>query len=483
MSVITPSASHRYPINCHQFSLKSPDFQLITQKKQNSTKSLTKPFNRHLSSFPSRSVKLVIPMTPSLFKCPSPGCTLSYRRKEHLTRHAKSHSKKLESIKCPFCDRSFSRNDTLRHHVRSHHKDKELKSSRAMRACIYCRERRSKCDGRVPCDRCLRSGKECSYPGTLGLRSGILDGERELARSSSLTRLDGLEFSPCRMEPYLHIYFDAFHSRWPFLHPATFDHTSEPAFLLQSVVMMGMWVSRESCVQERAKDLHHKLISYIYEQMVSNISSSSIKMTLMQDVQDNWAIPEDYEAVSDCIPWPLATYQGILLQIICSLLLNPDPIDLRLNPVLPEIPSQLLKALVYSCRKRNMLFYPSMLSQFRQGESPEVFVWVGVEEVKRFGLSLYRVCQRAWLHDPRELGDVSDQNTGAPSRLDGANLLSLADLRFALPDSDELWHLRSGLADRVTGRSEADKNANGEENWISQTARLLQPQDEQFRWI
>lgn len=127
-----------------------------------------------------------------------------------------------------------------------------------------------------------------------------------------------------------------------------------------------------------------------------------------------------------------------------------------------------------------MLFYPSILSHFRQGESPEVFVWVGVEEVKRFVLSLYRICQRARLHDP---GDVSCQSNRVPPRSVGANLLSLADLRFALPDSDELWHLTSGLAHRLLGSSEAYREANREESWISHTSWLLQPQDEQFRWI
>ncbi|KAJ5892191.1 uncharacterized protein N7473_008419, partial [Penicillium subrubescens] len=426
-----------------------------------------------LVSLPLSSLlKPVIPMPPSPpFKCPFPGCTLSYQRKEHLTRHAKSHSKQLETFKCLFCDRSFSRNDTLRHHVRSHHQDKDLKSSRTIKACTYCRGRRSKCDGHDPCDRCSRLGKECSYLEKLVSRSGTLDGERELAfsrpgtRLGSSTRSEGLEYSPCRVKSYVQAYFDVFHPKWPFLHPATFDHTSEPAFLLQSVVMMGMWVSRESTVQKRAKDLHRRLILCIYEQM------------------ETWAIPENYDALSGPTHWPLATYQGILLQTIFSLLRDQDPIDLGLTTVLPEIPSQLLKALVHSCLKRNMLFYPSMLSQFRQGESPEVYVWVGVEEVKRFALSLYRVCQRARLQDPGELGGVSCQSNWAPSRLDGVSLLSLADLRFALPDSNELWHLTSGLADRLTGKSEGYRVANSEENWISQAVRLLQPQGEQFRWI
>jgi hypothetical protein len=63
-------------------------------------------------------------------------------------------------------------------------------------------------------------------------------------------------------------YFEKFHPEWPFLHPATFDHTQEPGILLQSVVMMGMWVSREGSVRDMAKDLHYRLILSIYEQKV-----------------------------------------------------------------------------------------------------------------------------------------------------------------------------------------------------------------------
>lgn len=202
-------------------------------------------------------------MTPSPFECPFPGCGLSYRRKEHLTRHAKLHSKS-QSFECPFCDRSFARSDTLRHHVRSYHPDKELKSSRATRACNYCRARRSKCNGNDPCNRCVRLGKKCSYSE---------QSQRELLRSrtnsNSIARSEGLESSPCRVAPYVQAYFDNFHAEWPFLHPATFEHTREPAFLLQSVTMMGMWVTREKSAQERAKELHKKLISCIYEQRVS----------------------------------------------------------------------------------------------------------------------------------------------------------------------------------------------------------------------
>lgn len=131
-----------------------------------------------------------------------------------------------------------------------------------------------------------------------------------------------------------------------------------------------------------------------------------------------------------------------------------------------------------------MFSYPAMLSQFTKHENPEVFVWVGIEEVKRFNLCLYRVCQRAGLYGADELEDALDHsNRGRSLGLNGANFLFLADLDFALPDSDELWHLTSGLADRVAKRSTEYELANAEENWVSRTAQLLQPQADGFRWI
>lgn len=59
----------------------------------------------------------------------------------------------------------------------------------------------------------------------------------------------------------------------------------------------------------------------------------------------------------------------------------------------------------------------------------------------------------------------------------------MADLDFALPNSDELWHLTSGLAGPVAKRLTEYELANAEEQRISQTARLLQPQADGFRWM
>lgn len=228
------------------------------------------------------------PQPPS-FQCHFPGCGLGYRRKEHLTRHAKSHFQS-QSYECPFCDRVFARNDTLRQHVRTLHRNKELQSSRAVQACNYCRSRRSRCNGQTPCDTCFQRGIQCSYTQNSrrelkqtknadGHMSSVASVEpgypySPAAEPSSVQRAETIEKCPSRIVPYVpyvEAYFKNFHPKWPFLHPATFDPDHEPAFLLQSVIMMGLWATGESNARQTAKDLHHKLTSSIYEQRVSYI--------------------------------------------------------------------------------------------------------------------------------------------------------------------------------------------------------------------
>ncbi|KGO47922.1 Transcription factor, fungi [Penicillium expansum] len=228
----------------------------------------------------------------SPFHCHFPGCGLSYRRKEHLTRHAKTHTQ-TDRFECSFCERVFARNDTLRQHVRTHHKNRELQYSRAIRACTYCRSRRSKCDGQFPCGACFQREIQCSY--TQNSRGRALEQNRPPNRRPSpipslesddefyspptesvgpIQRSETIENSPCRVAPYVQAYFDKFHPKWPFLHPATFNLDNELPFLAQSVVMMGSWAMMETNTQNTAKDLHKRLTSSIYEQRVSSFLSA-----------------------------------------------------------------------------------------------------------------------------------------------------------------------------------------------------------------
>ncbi|EED22804.1 C6 and C2H2 transcription factor, putative [Talaromyces stipitatus ATCC 10500] len=417
------------------------------------------------------------------FQCHFPGCGLRYRRKEHLTRHARRHFQP-ESFECPFCDRVFARNDTLRQHVRIRHKNRELHSGRAIRACNYCRSRRSRCDGKVPCETCLGKGIQCSFarssprpkveqqrsptisttPGTLGEPNYQYTA---YASSNLIRNSDSIERSPCRMLPYIQAYFEKFHPNWPFLHRATFDVDREPTLLVQSVVMMGLWLTGENNAQLAAMDLHSELTLLIHQQ------------------RDKWDVSNQHEMSPGSLsPWPMATYQGILLHITFALIKgNGKQLDLQLTHQLSEIPSQLLVALVDCCRKREMLFYPSMLAQFNADSLPGVYIWLGIEEAKRFALALYKVCRCCRVHDTLlSYGGSMDSHLQIKLCAQVSSLLSLADLQFALPDSDELWHASSNLASRVADNACAYWEKNAEENWICQAARLLQTPGG-FNWI
>ncbi|QKX59535.1 uncharacterized protein TRUGW13939_06669 [Talaromyces rugulosus] len=282
------------------------------------------------------------------------------------------------------------------------------------------------------------------------------------------------EKSPRTNLPYIQAYFEKFHPNWPFLHRATFDPDHEPAFLLQSVIMMGFWVIGDENSQRAAMSLHENLTLSIYQQ--KDKWDISTQHSQQQQYQDGTS--------GSFSSWLIATYQGILLHIIFALLTSSkDQLDFQLTRPLPEIPTQLLVALVHNCLKRNMFFYPSMLAQFNSTSVPEVFTWLGIEEVKRFALALYKVCRQCRVDDTRLLDSDMFSNSRREPHWQGGCLLSLFDLQFALPDSDELWHASSDLAARVAENPGVYSNKNIEENWISQTSRLLQPNEGEFQWI
>ena len=87
-----------------------------------------------------------------------------------------------------------------------------------------------------------------------------------------------------------------------------------------------------------------------------------------------------------------------------------------------------------------MFFYPNMLSKFKETDMPS-FVWVGIEEIKRFSMSLYKLC-----------GRLSISSTQDDS------LLHASDLQFPKPSNDALWN--------SVGKDEWEANAK-EENMVS----------------
>lgn len=53
------------------------------------------------------------------FECPIPGCRRLFNRKEHVTRHLKSHNP-VPRYQCHICGRRYVRSDVLRRHVSGH---------------------------------------------------------------------------------------------------------------------------------------------------------------------------------------------------------------------------------------------------------------------------------------------------------------------------------------------------------------------------
>jgi hypothetical protein len=101
---------------------------------------------------------------------------------------------------------------------------------------------------------------------------------------------------------------------------------------------------------------------------------------------------------------------------------------------------------------------------------------MNVEEIKRFGLALYKVSRLS----------TSFDLTGESSNSSRKELLTLADLSFCMPDSDDLWNAPLGEESAVLNKSDslAVGPDNGDaKNWISQASALLHDARVSFDWI
>ena len=132
------------------------------------------------------------------------------------------------------------------------------------------------------------------------------------------------------------------------------------------------------------------------------------------------------------------------------------PIDLKTPISASDL--ALLKSLVASCRRLGMFYYPNMLARYTEADLPS-FVWVGIEEVKRFNIALYKLSQKL----------CSSTSENMP-------LLHADELQFPLPINDPLWN--------SVERDEWEANAKKENmvslqddcqaKWISRYADMIQ---------
>ncbi|KAL9564863.1 hypothetical protein ACKAV7_011315 [Fusarium commune] len=115
------------------------------------------------------------------FTCPR--CSKTYKRREHLQRHAASHSS-LRPHRCSFCGQSYQRADVLKRHalacqnkVRTGEESATASSSR--RACDLCVQQKKACSTGQPCEHCRRKSVQCVYSFSNGVvtESSLLAGQ------------------------------------------------------------------------------------------------------------------------------------------------------------------------------------------------------------------------------------------------------------------------------------------------------------------
>ncbi|GAD98057.1 hypothetical protein PVAR5_6745 [Paecilomyces variotii No. 5] len=110
----------------------------------------------------------------------------------------------------------------------------------------------------------------------------------------------------------------------------------------------------------------------------------------IRDQKEKWDLSEADGAYGDD-PWPIATFQAILLHmILCFILGNQNGLNLDLKFSLSSTDFGLLETLVRSCRNLGMFHYSNILATC-EGPGPRSFVWVCIEEIKRFNLALYKL--------------------------------------------------------------------------------------------
>ncbi|KAI0485512.1 hypothetical protein F4859DRAFT_502820 [Xylaria cf. heliscus] len=186
-----------------------------------------------------------------LFECAIPGCKKVFRRKEHLTRHLKSHETQPQYV-CHICGRRYARSDVLKRHIEFH--PQYFKTKRNFVACTRCRESKTKCDEEDPCGPCRRRALPCaranSSPANVNTDSMVLESTPDISSPPS-SSIHAPEESKLReyimnnypaMGRYFPAYFAGIHPTWPILEPSIANTCGNPDLLIASIMMLASWL-------------------------------------------------------------------------------------------------------------------------------------------------------------------------------------------------------------------------------------------------
>lgn len=193
---------------------------------------------------------------PILFECAVPGCKKAFRRKEHLTRHLKSHDTEPQYA-CHICGRRYARSDVLKRHVEFH--PQYYKPKRSFVACVRCREIKTKCDEETPCKPCYRKALQCvranSGEAPANAESMVLEPSTDSSSSPASPMHIVPEESklgecvardPAAAQRRLGVYWAEIHPTWPVLQPSTVTESGSPSLLIASMTMLVSWLEGDT---------------------------------------------------------------------------------------------------------------------------------------------------------------------------------------------------------------------------------------------
>ncbi|KAK0673134.1 fungal-specific transcription factor domain-containing protein [Cercophora samala] len=338
------------------------------------------------------------------FPCSTPGCRKSFTRKEHLTRHAKSHSN-TPQYQCPICGRRYARSDVFKRHVEFHPQN-TIPSTKIV-ACFECHDKKLKCDDGTPCRQCDRHGLECVRKGrssglelntppeqsppadsanTISSRAstsyeseslqqqwhamqfeatGVGEAlhQPELSSSAPLTPSTSLSSESSQSHNtqlrdilqnideqttyfLLEVFFREAHPYWPILHVSTFHMNTASDLLLGSILALASWITE--------REEHKALVPALYEEA---LAATRINVT-----------PS------------LHTLQGMVLLVVYSIY--------NINDELGKA-GRIICLLVQSCRCIG-IFNGGHSLPGRLQDDPFTF-WLAKEQLHRLAFTVFRL--------------------------------------------------------------------------------------------
>ncbi|KAI1140604.1 hypothetical protein F5Y05DRAFT_374157 [Hypoxylon sp. FL0543] len=211
---------------------------------------------------------------PGQFTCQYIDCHRTYKRKEHLVRHEKSHGQ-LRPFRCYECGADFHRNDLLKRHVRLSSKCKAA-SNEEQRPSLEAPTnpepdpgslRTVRIDGPITAASSLRND----------IYKGLGPGLAAIADREELERL----------------YFHHFHPHWPLLDEDLFMNAPQPPELVAAVLVAGLWMVSTDPGRPEASNQHDALMQ-------------EVTRTLLTE-QPQWASPS-----AEYLPY----FQALIIPLI-----------------------------------------------------------------------------------------------------------------------------------------------------------------------